>query len=99
MTGSAREMWIKAMKEELDSLVERDVKVDVTNQDIQRMYWSHGTRTKTVPARLLPIKKPLHDGKGGWTAKARVVVCGNFEPGSIAKRISRIEQRCRAPLR
>ena len=64
MTGSAKEMWIRAMQEELDSLVTRDVKVDVTNQDLQRMYWSQGKRTKTVPARLLPIKKPLRDGKG-----------------------------------
>ena len=39
-------------------------------------------------------KKPLHDGEGGWKAKARVVVCGNFEPGSIAKDL---ENRAEVP--
>ena len=37
------------------------------------------------PAKLVTVKKPLHDGEGGWKAKARVVCCGNFEPGSVGK--------------
>ena len=47
-----------------------------------------------MPARLLPIRKPVHDGKGGWKAKARIVVCGNFEPSSIAKGL---ENRAEVP--
>ena len=36
MTGAEREKWIKAITDELGSLVEVDVKLDVTNQDLQR---------------------------------------------------------------
>ena len=44
-----------------------------------------GIRTKTIPAKLVTVKKPLHDGKGGWKARAPVVCCGHFEPGPVGK--------------
>ena len=37
---------------------------------------------------MVTVRKPLSDGRGGgWKTKARVVCCGNFEPGSIGKNI------------
>ena len=87
MQGEEKNKWIDSMKEELASLNRREVYDEVTNQDLHRRYWSKGIRTKQVPGRLLTIKKPLHDGEGGWKHKARAVVCGNCEPGSIANDI------------
>ena len=63
----------------------RDVFDEVTNSQLASTYWYKGTRTKKIPAKLVTVKKPLHDGEGGWKAKARVVCCGNFEPGSVGK--------------
>ena len=51
----------------------RDVFDEVTNSQLSPTYWSKGIRTKTSPAKLVTVKKPLHDGEGGWKAKARVV--------------------------
>eukprot|EP00974_Lingulodinium_polyedra_P068702 6653325-Lingulodinium_polyedra.AAC.1 len=67
------------MKEELSSLDKREVYEEVVAGDLQKRYWSKGIRTNKVPARCFLLKNPLHDGKGGWKAKARVVCCGNFE--------------------
>ena len=63
----------------------RDVFDEVTNSQLAPTYWYNGIRTNKIPAKLVTVKKPLHDGTGGWKAKARVVCCGNFEPGSVGK--------------
>eukprot|EP00974_Lingulodinium_polyedra_P007033 666564-Lingulodinium_polyedra.AAC.1 len=60
------------MKEELGSLDKREVYDEVIAEDLQKDYWSKGIRTKKIPARCFLVKKPLHDGKGGWKAKCRV---------------------------
>ena len=85
MSGDEQDIWIKALKEELDSLQKMEVYDDVTDSDLATKYWSKAVRTKKIPAMVVTVKKPLHDGKGGWKAKARVVCCGNFEPGSVGK--------------
>ena len=85
MTGTEREIWVSAMKDELESMRKRDVFVEVTNAQLASTYWPKGVNTKQLPSKLVTVKKPLHDGEGGWKAKARVVCCGNFEPGSVGK--------------
>ena len=73
------------MHEEMESMQNRDVFDEVTNSQLASTYWSKGIRTKKIPAKLVTVKKPLHDGEGGWKAKARAVCCGNFEPGSVGQ--------------
>ena len=85
MTGPERDVWVAAMKAELQSVHNRDVVDEATNSQLSSTYWSKGIRTKTIPVKLVTLKKPLHDGEGGWKAKARVVCCGNVEPGSVGK--------------
>ena len=67
MAGEKQEVWIGSMRNELGSLEARDVNEDVTNEDLQRRYWSKGINVKIVLARLLPIKKPsMMEKEGGW---------------------------------
>ena len=74
MTTEERKKWIDAMIEELESLKRREVYEEVTNQDLQRRYWSQGKRTKMVPGRLLTVKNHYMtvkvDGnqRHGWCA-------------------------------
>eukprot|EP00975_Prorocentrum_lima_P018920 3985591-Prorocentrum_lima.AAC.1 len=42
-----------------------------------------GTHPKRLPARLILVKKPDPREHHGWTPKARVVWCGNFEEGTV----------------
>ena len=61
------------------------VKYDVTKTDLYEQYWSKHIKTKSVPARIVAVKKPEHDGKGSWKARTRIVCCGNFEQGTVGK--------------
>eukprot|EP00974_Lingulodinium_polyedra_P131525 11218101-Lingulodinium_polyedra.AAC.1 len=67
------------MEEELSSLDKRDAYEEMAAEDLQRRYWSKGTRTQKKPTRCLLVKKPTHYGKGGWKAKSRVACCGHSE--------------------
>ena len=58
---------------------------EATNSKLSSTYWSKGIRTNKIPAKLVTVQKPLHDGEGGWKAKARVVCCGKIEPGSVGE--------------
>ena len=58
----------------------------VTTTDLDEQYWRNGVHTKTIPAtHVVMVRAPLHAGAGGWKAKARVVCCGNCEPGAAGK--------------
>merc|ERR1712026_570679 len=34
-----------------------------------------------MPSKVVAVKKPTHEGHGGWQPKSRLCVCGNFEEG------------------
>ena len=53
------------MNEELDSLQKRDTVDEVTSCQLVSTYWSKGVRAKTIPAKLVTVKQPLHAGDGG----------------------------------
>eukprot|EP00975_Prorocentrum_lima_P070822 12934258-Prorocentrum_lima.AAC.1 len=46
-----------------------------------------GIYPKGLPAILILVKKPDRQARHGWTPKARVVCCGNFEEGTIGGRL------------
>ena len=77
--GEERKGWVKAIQEELDSIDEKEVKVDMNDQDVYEQYQSQGMCPVKLPAKIVLTQKPLHDGKGGFKRKARICVCGNFE--------------------
>ena len=76
-----RARWIKAMEGESESLCRLDVKEDLTQDMIYERYWRKETKTVKLPCKMVTVKKYLHDGTGGWKAKARCCVCGIFEEG------------------
>eukprot|EP00975_Prorocentrum_lima_P064430 12897522-Prorocentrum_lima.AAC.1 len=42
-----------------------------------------GSYLKKLPARLILVKKRSAQDHDGWTPKARVVCCGNFDEGTV----------------
>ena len=85
MEGSEKSKWLDGMKDEMNSMDVREVFDEVTATGLNERYWRKGIKTNKIPAKMVMVKKPLHDGAGGWKARARVVCCGNFEPGSVGK--------------
>eukprot|EP00974_Lingulodinium_polyedra_P129717 11211090-Lingulodinium_polyedra.AAC.1 len=71
MNPADQAVWIEAMKEELRSFGKREVYDEVIAAELHKRYWSRGIHTNKVPAICFLVKKPLHDGKGGWKAKSR----------------------------
>ena len=67
MAGEDRAIWLEAMRAELNALAEREVYDEMTTSELNEKCRSTGIRTKKVPAKLVPVQKPLHDG---WKAKA-----------------------------
>eukprot|EP00975_Prorocentrum_lima_P070145 12930370-Prorocentrum_lima.AAC.1 len=45
----------------------------------------NGTHSKRSPARLILAEKPDPQEHHGWTPKARVLCCGNFEEGAAGE--------------
>ena len=78
MEGAEKSKWIDGMKDEMNSMGVREVFDDATATDLNERYWRKGIKTKKTPAKMVVVKKPLHDGAGGWKARARVVCCGNL---------------------
>ena len=81
MTGEERDGWIASLEAEMASLIKLGVKEDITKEQLYERYWSKGIQVKRMPTKMVTIKKPIHDGKGGWKKKSRLCVCGNFEEG------------------
>ena len=79
--GKELKAWIQAIQDELSSIEVKEVKTDLTEQEIYDKYLDHGKKPIRLPAKLVLTEKPLHDGKGGFKKKARICVCGNFEAG------------------
>ena len=71
--GEEKIKWIGALEAELDSLTDRNVKEDITSQDLYERYWSQGKQVKMMPSKVVAVKKTTHDGQvGGWLPKGRV---------------------------
>jgi hypothetical protein len=88
MTGEDREKWVRAMRDEMDSLKALNVHEEMSEEEVFKQYRSKGIPTKIIPGKLVATKKPLFDEKGGWKPKARICGCGNFERGSKGKDIA-----------
>ena len=66
MVGEERASWNVSLEAELNSLIKRDVKEDITTDELYERYWSKGKQVKRMHQRLLRSKsQPLMDMVGG----------------------------------
>ncbi len=71
LQGEEKERWIKAIQEELAPFEAMGVVTKMSLKQAQTTM--QGKRFEQLPGRMVLVKKPLHDGAGGWKPKARVV--------------------------
>ncbi len=83
LKGEEKERWTKAIQEGLAPFDELGAVTKMSLKQAQNIASLHGKKVKQSPGRMVLVKKPLHDGLGGWKPKARVVCCGNFEEGTF----------------
>ena len=71
------------MRDELEPFTSMGAITKMSLDEAGKVAAESKQRLNQMPGRLVLCKKPLHDGLGGWKPKARVVCCGNFEPGTV----------------
>ena len=57
MTGEDREKWVRAMRDEMDSLKALNVHEEMSEEEVFKQYRSKGIPTKIIPGKLVATKK------------------------------------------
>ena len=82
--GEEREAWIKAIKEEIGSIVEKGVKEDLDEDEVYERYCSQVREGNVqfscvrLPAKLVLTEKPLHDGTGRFKKEGKNMLLWKF---------------------
>ena len=57
MEHDQKQVWVKAIEKELDSLINRKTFVKMTRKQANDLYWRKGINTKDLPSKLVCCKK------------------------------------------
>ena len=57
MNDDQKQIWVKAIEKELDSLINRKTFVKMTRKQVNDLYWRKGIKTKDLPSKLVCCKK------------------------------------------
>jgi len=77
-------LWDDTLKKELGSIT-KEVFDKLANIQLYAQYWCQKQNAHMIPAKLVTLKKTHHGVRGWWKAKARIVCCGHFKPGSVGR--------------
>ena len=57
MEHDQKQVWVKAIEKELESLINRKTFVKMTRKRANDLYWRNGIKTKDLPSKLVCCKK------------------------------------------